>query len=185
MGLDIIGMIMDIEDEFAVAIDDRDASSIETVGGLFDHVVQSLHRNPARKTMPFASARCFYDVRRALRADRAVRPVRVRPDTTLEELAGPDHRGDVAKRLTRTLHLPDVPSRFVARTGTREPAPGLPVRDVVASYVRQVPLRFIRGGEVDTTAVWNGLCEIVAKYAGGEPESIKRETHLVRDLRLG
>src|SRR6187399_3091943 len=111
MGLDTTEMIVDIEDEFAISIDDRDASSIETVGQLFDHVVQSLHRNPARKVTPCASAHCFYKVSRALRADRGVRPVRVRPDTTLEELAGPDRRGDVAKRLARTLHLPDVPSR--------------------------------------------------------------------------
>jgi hypothetical protein len=185
VGLDIVEMIMDIEDEFAIAIDDRDASSIETVGQLFDHVVQSLHRNPARKITPCASARCFYNVRRALRADRAVRAVRVRPDTTLDELVSADSRRDVVKRLTRTLNLPDVPSRFVARTGTREPAPGLRVRDVVASYVGHVPLRFIRGGEVDTTAVWNGLCEVVAKYAGVEPGRIKPETHLIKDLRFG
>src|SRR6476661_8919685 len=120
MGLDTTEMIMDIEDEFAIGIADSDVSRLETVGQLFDQVVLQLHRNPARKTMPCASARCFYDVRRVLGSDRAVRPLRVRPDSTLEELVPPDDRRDVVKRLTRRLNLPDLPSRFVARTGTRE-----------------------------------------------------------------
>ena len=184
MGLDTTEMIMDIEDEFSISIDDRDASRIETVGQLYDHVLLLLHRNPARKVMPCASARSFYEVRRTLLADRAVQRIRVWPDTTLDDLVAADQRNDVVKRLTRTLYLPDLPTRCVARTGKREPVPGLRIRDVVASHVRHVPLRFISAGRVDEGAVWNGLCEIVAKYAGGEPARIAQAMHLVRDLHI-
>ena len=185
MGLDTVEMIMDIEDEFGISIDDRDASRLETVGQIFDHVLMLMGRDPARKTATCASARCFYDVRRALRADRDVRPLRVRPDTTLEELVPEARRSGVVKRLTRKLRLPETPTRFVAQTGTREPQAGLRVRDIVASYVQHVPLRFVHGGRVDDDAVWHALCQIVTKYAGGDPARITRETHIIKDLGLG
>jgi hypothetical protein len=50
--------------------------------------------------------------------------------------------------------------------------------------VRHVPLRFVKGGEVDTGAVWNSFCEIIVKYAGGDPNRIKKEMRIVSDLHL-
>lgn len=175
---------MEIEDEFGITIADRDASRLETVGQVFDHVMLLLSRHPARRIALCASAHCFYEVRRTLLADRDVRPFRIRPDTTLEELAATDRRPGVVKRLTHTLRIPDLPTRFVARTGKREPRPDLRVSDVVASYVQQVPLRFIKGGRVDESVAWEALRDIVLKYAGGDRARITRETHIVRDLRL-
>ena len=94
-------------------------------------------------------------------------------------------RREVFKRLTQNLGLPSPPSRFVARTGTREPRPGLRIRDLVASYVQQVPDRFIRGGRVDEDAVWKALSEIVLKYSPGDSSRITRQASIVRDLGLG
>jgi hypothetical protein len=184
VGLDTVEMIMDIEDEFCIAIADEDASRLVTVGQLYDHVLLLLKRNPARRTMPCASAHCFYELRREMLADRAVPRVRIRPDSQIDAIVPPGSRREVLTRLTRKLNFPSPPFRYVARTGIREPQPGLRVRDLVASYVQQAPFRFIRGGRLDETAVWNALCEIILKYAPGDPGRIKRDTHIVNDLFL-
>jgi acyl carrier protein len=181
MGLGIVELIMDIEDEFGISVDDRDVSEFETIGQVFDLVMHSLKRQPA--TAPCASARCFYNVRRALSADGDVRRTRVRPDSTFEELVAQDRRWAVVKRLTRRLGLPDLPTRFVARTGTREPQ-WLRVRDVVASYVQRSPGRFVRGRRVDEQAAWEALRGIVVRHTGEDPIRITRQSHFLRDLRL-
>jgi hypothetical protein len=184
MGLDFTEIIMDMEDEFGISIADRDASRMETVGELFDYVVAALAYHPARQSTSCVSARCFYEVRRWLLADRSVRPSRVRPTTRLDDLAPPSERGKVLKRLTRKLNLPDAPSSFVAGTGTREPRPGISVGELAAAYARRVPHRFFVSGLVDEGAVWNALRAILLKYAPRDPALVTRHTRIVNDLRL-
>jgi hypothetical protein len=184
VGLDTVELVMDIEDAFGIAIDDHDASRIETVGQLYDHVLLLLRRHPGRRVESCASAHCFYRLRRELLADRAVPPSRVRPDSTFGELVPAGLREEVYKRLSRKLGLPSPPSRFVARTGTRELQPDLRLRDVVASYVLQVPDRFITAGRVDAEAVWRTLSEVILEYSPGDPTRITRGARIVKDLHL-
>src|SRR5688572_6546306 len=108
---------MDIEDAFGIAIDDHDASRIETVGQLYDHVLLLLQRHPGRWPESCVSGRCFYRLRRELLADRAVPVSRVRPDSYFAEVVPSGQREKVFKRLSRKLGLPRPASRFVARTG--------------------------------------------------------------------
>ena len=80
MGLDLVELVMEVEDEFAITIPDADAEKIQTVGDLYQYVLQRTG-HPAADAPPPAvcgSARSFYRLRAAfgaLGADRAlVRP---------------------------------------------------------------------------------------------------------------
>ena len=184
MGLDLVELIMDVEDEFSIAVDDHDASRLETVGQLFDYVVEALRRKAPWAGVPCHSARCFYEVRRRLLDDRAVRQMRVRPDTPIYEVAREGEARAVLKRLTRRLNLPMPPARFAARTGLRDVWPDLRVKDLVLAYAAQAPNRFFDGTRVDEPRVWDAVRKIVLKYAPGDPARITRQSRFIKDLRL-
>ena len=79
MGLDLIELTMNVEEEFSIIIDDREASSIETVGQLYQYVRQRLGLGRV-VIPPCESAAAFHQVRRAL-VDAGVMG---RDDVTLE-----------------------------------------------------------------------------------------------------
>ena len=184
MGLDLVELVMDVEDEFSIAVDDHDASRLETVGQLFDYVVEALRRKAPWVGAPCHSARCFYEVRRRLLDDRSVRQVRVRPDTTFNELANEGEARGVLKRLTRALELPMPSTRFVARAGARDAPADLRVKDLVLAYAARAPSRFFDGPRVDEARVWEAIRKVVLKYTPGDPARVIRGARFVKDLHL-
>ena len=76
MGLDLVGLVMEVEDEFGISIPDRDAERIQTVGDLYAYVRDRVAAAPVGSCR---SREVFYALRRPFvsvcRADRsAVRP---------------------------------------------------------------------------------------------------------------
>ena len=184
MGLDIVELVMDLEDQFGIPIDDDAFGDIETVGQLYDHILLVMRRHPAHRIVLCASASCFYHLRRELLADPQMPPTRVRPDSRFADVVPAGQRRRVLTRLTQMLGLPTPRLRFNVTTATLEPPPGLRVRDLVASYVQRVPVRFITAGQIDEEAVWGALSRILLKYTPGDPARITREARLVKDLGL-
>ena len=47
MGLDVVGLVMRVEEEFGIKIDNRVAANLRTVGALFRYVLKELGQGPA------------------------------------------------------------------------------------------------------------------------------------------
>lgn len=105
MGLDIVELVMEVEEEFDVRIPDREAERLMTVGDLYRWLLRQLGRQAAG---PCLSGVTFYRVRRAFMAIGFPRFV-VAPRTGLRELLPEENRRELWGRLgqaLRPLRLP-------------------------------------------------------------------------------
>ena len=66
MGVDSIELVLEVEEHFSIKIPDKDASKFETVGALYDYVVE--HTSIVTSSSTCLSAATFYALRRATRA---------------------------------------------------------------------------------------------------------------------
>lgn len=83
MGLDGVELVMEVEATFAIAISDREAGGIVTVGQLFDCVVA---KTAAERQRACLSRFSFYRLRRALVAVTGAARAELRPKTELSPL---------------------------------------------------------------------------------------------------
>jgi len=96
MGLEGVELVMAVEEEFGIAIDDRDAEQILTVGGLWDYICERVTFAPA----PFcATAASFYRLRRAFMATALASRSDFRPDAPIEPMLPRQHRRAIWKQL--------------------------------------------------------------------------------------
>jgi acyl carrier protein len=107
MGLDTVELVMEVEQTFAITIDDHDASEILTVGDLYRYVLKELEGEDSDVCLTAAT---FYRFRRALMEGLGVDRDRVRTSTPVEDLIPVEDRQEnwqlVADRLG--LRLPDL-----------------------------------------------------------------------------
>ena len=93
MGLDVVEIVLEIEEAFDISIPDEVAEKIQTVGQLYDYVVEQTRGRPHRsadeapdRTDVCLTAATFYLVRRELCAKLGLDRRQVRPRTPLEDL---------------------------------------------------------------------------------------------------
>lgn len=85
MGLDSVEILMEIEKEFGIAIPDRDAEQLVTVGGVCEYLARRIGElRPAAARCEYQST--FYAMRRACVAELGVSRGAFRPDATLGDL---------------------------------------------------------------------------------------------------
>jgi acyl carrier protein len=112
MGLDLVELVMEVEERYAISIDDRDAEKIQTVGQLYEYVLAK--QAQAQKSAPVAaapqracaSAVTFYKVRRELVEFLDVPRESIRPSTSLALLLP-----DPGPRRRAWLHLQQTVGR--------------------------------------------------------------------------
>ena len=104
MGLDIVELVMEVEAAFDIAIDDRDAERILTVGDLFRYVLEKLELRD-RVAHPCVSGAIFYRLRRALIDATGLDRRLVRPSARVESLVPVDRRHATWGALRRALGL--------------------------------------------------------------------------------
>lgn len=143
MGLDVVELVIAVEEHFAIAIDDVDASQVRTVG--------DLERLVARKLLPrdgeaFLTSFTFYRLRSALRQRFGVARAQVTPEASLGDLVPQQRRRDAWATLASTLAwtLPEL-----RRNGTL--AVAIPVFGLML-----VPTAIVAGtlGIVSTATGW-------------------------------
>ena len=100
MGLDGVELIMAVEDEFQIAIPNRDAEQSVTVGKLVDVVYERL-RHTGTAACP--SQHGFYVVRKTLTGTLGLKRSQIRPDTALEELIPRPGRNEVWRTVMTSL----------------------------------------------------------------------------------
>jgi acyl carrier protein len=99
MGLDVVELIMEVEEEFDITIEDRDAEKIGTVGLLYHYVLRRL--GVGLPVCPSASR--FYRLRRTLLDLGQIDRRAIRPSARLDDLLPPDGRGDAWAEVRRAL----------------------------------------------------------------------------------
>ncbi len=100
MGLDTVEIVMDVEDTFDIRIDDDVAQSIETVGELYDYIVE--HTATAR-TGKCLTAAAFYEVRAGLTSCDI--SDRFGPSTKLAEIFPKANRRSFWSKLSKSTDL--------------------------------------------------------------------------------
>lgn len=107
MGLDLVELIMNVEDTFAISIPDDEASRIETAGQLHDCIMQ--HLDIEKQPGPCLTAAAFHQIRRGLitvfRIDRRT----IRPLLPLLQIATEHQWRTAWPRLEAALAL-DLPN---------------------------------------------------------------------------
>jgi acyl carrier protein len=102
MGLDIVELVLEVEKAFSISIDDREASTIITVGDLCRYVLDKLGAAEGRGCL---SNVVFYRLRRALTDSFGIDRVRVRPDTPVGSLLPYASRRQDWRRLSAATGL--------------------------------------------------------------------------------
>ena len=124
MGLDTVETVMEIEEEFDLAIPDNDAQEIETIGDLYRYVLGRLGINyepgatpltPAVPGEPCPNVVVFHRLRRSLMDVCGITRRAVKPSTELTDLLPISRREDDWLRLEQSLgvRLPLLPPAVV------------------------------------------------------------------------
>jgi hypothetical protein len=101
MGLDLVELVMEIEEAFGMSIPDRDAAGLETVGQVYDYILE--HRFQGKQEACMSNI-TFYKIRRALTSVLHIPRNDVRVATALENLI-PDRRRRSWFDLEKSIHL--------------------------------------------------------------------------------
>lgn len=103
MGLEVVEIVMDIEEEFGVSLQDQEVSLLQPTVGSLVHYVQS--KVDSLESDRCATAAAFYRLRRFFIEELNVQRGSIRPDTRLEDLIPIDPRRTLWQKLAPTLPL--------------------------------------------------------------------------------
>src|SRR5262245_25707207 len=114
MGLDTVELVIEVEEEFNIKINDRDAEKVLTVGQLHDYIVERLPLNSPWKITPAGelalaepclTAAAFYRLRRAFAEVSGHAHSAIRPATPIHERIPAWGRRKLWKRARQKLGL--------------------------------------------------------------------------------
>jgi len=178
MGLDTVEPVMEIEDEFDLAMSDEDAEKVQTCGDLHAYL---MHRLRPLHGAPCASAAAFHRLRRVvLRHLPLVERRHVRPDTLIHKLMGEAyaHRWPA---IARDLDLQGQYS-FNGMTEVYPPA----AFTTLGNLAKRMAFPKWNVGPMchDPSAqeVWEKVRTIISKQFGVRLEEIQPNTHFINDL---
>jgi hypothetical protein len=181
MGLDVVELVMELEDEFGLSISDEVAEKLlVSVGTTIDLVLAELRRRDGEAGV-CATARSFYRLRRGLVRDCEVRHADVRLDVAIGELLPRRQQRRAWQRVAGSAGLRGVESW----TPFRAPFPPqeMSVRDLLKTRVMPTYRRF--DGSLDEDEVTRRVFEIVAEKAGLPVDRVHRESRYIEDLEMG
>jgi acyl carrier protein len=102
MGLDLVELVMEVEEEFGICLPDERTAGIQTAGGLCDYVKERLAERDRR---PCLTASVFYRLRSALVGQLGIERKTVRPSRRLMELIPRRNRRAVWRTVGWICHL--------------------------------------------------------------------------------
>lgn len=178
MGLELVGIVLAVEDEFGVEVTD-DWHTIRTVGDLHDVICAQLADNQRPVTTNCPSLRPFFVTRDAIIKQTGAGRRSVRPSTSLSSLLPPTDRRNVWQALqadTRT----QLPSLIFPR-----PILALILTGTVAAFIafHRVMVAYF-GATSFPIAVTVGVCLMAASYVCARPFAVSfpRQCDTVSDV---
>ncbi len=103
MGTESVEIILTAEESFQIKIEDKEAEKLETVGTLYELVLEKLRRSPAKRRVCL-SAHTFYRLRRSL-VKYLGSNERIKPSTGIKTLIKPSQRRNVWRNLEKETGL--------------------------------------------------------------------------------
>jgi acyl carrier protein len=180
MGLDTVELVMEIEDEFGIAIPDADAELIQTAGQLHAYVCYRLRPRPVPAC---PSARAFYHLRAAIRRHCPIPRDAIRPSALLSRLLPEDLRAHCWPVIADTTGLRAFYS-FDRRAPLRFPAVYTTLRDLVRKMTFPDPWHLpLITGEFERRT-WETLRRIISEQCGIAADQIHPHSHFINDLNL-
>lgn len=181
MGLDAVELVMDVEDRFDISIPDAAAEQVQTMGELHAFLMTRIR---SRATDICPSAAFFYPIRRLLIDEFSVERKQVRPNTRLETLLKPERRYQFWRRLQSVFStsLPRLRrSNWLQWKGDTFPTGCSTVAQLIGHCIdlNRITDEFRPN---DSEAVWEIVCDLVAKIADADKQLLKPETHFLKDL---
>lgn len=106
MGLDVVELVCELEDQFGISIPDADVGRLVTVGAVAGYIAE---RAAGGRPVCCATGRSFYELRRQMLALLPLRRRDIRPDTALEQIIPRRRRRSVWRHLRKAgLKLPSL-----------------------------------------------------------------------------
>jgi acyl carrier protein len=181
VGLETVELVMEIEDEFDLAIPDEDAEKIQRCGELHAYL---LHRLRPLRGAPCVSAAAFYRLRKVLLQHLPLTKRRqIQPAALIHKLMGEAyaHRWPL---IARDLNL-DRHYSFAGKTEVYPPAAfttlGNLAKRIAFPKWTDAPL----SNDSFAQEVWETVRAIISKQFGVRLEQIQPETHFINDLGAG
>ena len=177
MGLDLVELVMEIEDEFELRIADEDAETLTTPGQVTDYLVRVLGERAARAGV-CPGARSFYRLRRQLQSRFGTPRAAVRPAASIGALV-PERGRRQWRAIAEAAGLRREPSAWF-RPGF--PPPELPGGELIRTRAKVAWQR--PDGSVDADVVFDQVRLIVSEQLGMPLAEIRRDSHFIRDLGM-
>ena len=178
MGLDLVELQMDLEDEFEIEIPDERASTLTTIGQTIDFVVAELRKRD-RTPGACATMRSFNRLRKGLVSNCGVRRSDVRLDAPIGQLVSANYRR-LWKQLATDAGLRTERLRLFRRNF---PPAEMSIRELVQSRCKK---RYVTiDGAIDADVVAERVMQMVSGFAGLPAAQLNRQMDYVRDLHLG
>src|SRR5688500_14733790 len=174
MGMDLVELVMELEDEFEISIPDDVATELLTVGKTTDMVLGELRRRVGEAGV-CATARSVYRLRRGLIARCGARRGDVRPGAAIGPLVALRHSRHW-NELACGAGLHKEPATLFK---PRFPPPEMPVREIIATRGSRSYRRF--DGSLDEAAVEQRVLCIISQVVGVPAEKLRPEMRYVED----
>ncbi len=177
MGLDGVELILAIEDEFGVDIRDTDASTMYTVGDVFDYLKQ--HLNIIRAST-CSSQKCFHRLRQAIVENYKIQRGSIRLESKLSDfLPKKDIReGWPYLQFYTYLKIPpdcnlQIFSRRFSETAT--------IREVVEA-VLSINSEILMPDVDSEEALWTRLVKVICQQLNVPPAAVRKDARFAQDL---
>jgi acyl carrier protein len=186
MGMELIAIVMDIEDEFGFQLPDADAERIHTIGQTVAYVIGRLREQAPIRSDHCPTSRAFYRLREQLRARFGVKRRVVTPASRIGELVRSRVQrfgwNDAAMASgLRPEHIGVFSNPFTPAF----PPPQMTVRDLIYTRMGTSAKHqafYLDNGEVNTHIVWRRVQRIVSERLGVGVDELKWDTRFIEDL---
>ncbi len=178
MGLDGVELVMELEDHFGLAIPDKDAGHLITIGMTSKYIAERLAELPWPAGV-CPTAKAFYSLRRELGAQAGVARDRVNLDSPVDELVGKGN-GQSWHDIALASGLRPERGFFSRKKG---PPAGMSIREVIENLHTAAGRR--ADGTVDEALVFEEVRLVVSEQMRVPVATLTRDTQYHKDLGIG
>lgn len=181
MGLDSVELLMAIEEEFGVEIPDSAASTMYTVGDVYDWLkVRTASTDP----IACLTQRVFYKLRRALVENYSVERRLVFPDSRITDFLSRETIEDGWPFLQLFIDLKTPPFKVTNEIlGFKLSDESLTMRELVQSLIHMNRDALSPQRETESE-LWNRLVDVFVRQLNVRPDDVKPEASITRDLGI-
>ncbi|MDR3615121.1 MAG: phosphopantetheine-binding protein [Candidatus Obscuribacterales bacterium] len=179
MGLGSVELLLEIEEEFGVAIPDRDAEKMRTVGDVYEWLKRCIAGIDPSMCL---TQSVFYKLRRALVENYRLERHAIIPETRLTDFLSVRDIEDGWPFLQMFIEVHPPPfaiaNKIVGFRLSKEP---LTIRQLVDALI-VVNGKLLNSGRDSDDEIWQRLVQVFCRQLNVEADDIKPEASMSKDL---